>query len=532
MNKIQFRQIPKNARLLALGNHFRPVAQKDQWRIATYFRESDNKDIIKSFEVDVLCIMALGRTFIQSEGKPYKSMQYSKKIKFPPISEWTECHLKDCPQLSYRLQQIPEIAEQKCFSFEINGINYWLPKFELARKLFFHAGFIVRAAYQPHGLDLLFYIQKDEDKKEVHIHTASKTGIPSSYIKHKGYRELFSWIVLNDEVRNSFESIWVHINKEQYKYNNYSRWMFNFSPPASLSNLELTVRGPFSADTKNMIIWEIADITGLVHNNNYNVFFHHPAINQSTMSGQGGEKSSSEGVADIDIEQEPDDSKEIQLIELPSEGLSFSKPIPTFVSYNSKKTGGYKGGGEAGENSLGIKDPISNGDGVAGDFDLLDDEDVFVNHFMVLKQCLIEIAKSDDISMDYVRVKALPILPRCGFHLMNDNKPRCYLIAKFTLINGQVRHLFEIDTSDYVKSLSTQVIQFKREVNISNEVENIFKLLVRSSLRWPKKKIASLSQYVKPVQHPEKSSQIEEIELLAFWKLRLNRAISGSSSTS
>ena len=66
--------------------------------------------------------------------------------------------------MSYRLQQIPEIAEQKCFSFEINGINYWLPKFELARKLFFHAGFIVRAAYQPHGLDLLFSIQKDEDK--------------------------------------------------------------------------------------------------------------------------------------------------------------------------------------------------------------------------------------------------------------------------------------------------------------------------------------------------------------------------------
>lgn len=113
-------------------------------------------------------------------------------------------HLKDCPQLSYRLQQIPEIAEQKCFSSEINGINYWLPKFELARKLFFHAGFIVRAAYQPHGLDSTLSIQKDEDKKEVHIHTASKTGIPSSYIKHKGYRELFSWIVLNDEVRNFF----------------------------------------------------------------------------------------------------------------------------------------------------------------------------------------------------------------------------------------------------------------------------------------------------------------------------------------
>ena len=244
--------------------------------------------------------------------------------------------LRQIPNLQYSVSA----TTRKPRLGETNGINYWLPKFELARKLFFHAGFIVRAAYQPHGLDLLFSIQKDEDKKEVHIHTASKTGIPSSYIKHKGYRELFSWIVLNDEVRNSFESIWVHINKEQYKYNNYSRWMFNFSPPASLSNLELTVRGPFSADTKNMIIWEIADITGLVHNNNYNVFFHHPAINQSTMSGQGGEKSSSEGVADIDIEQEPDDSNDIQLIELPSEGLSFSKPIPTFVSYNSKKNWG------------------------------------------------------------------------------------------------------------------------------------------------------------------------------------------------
>ncbi len=44
MNKIQFRQIPKNARLLALGNHFRPVAQKDPGRDRTLLMKFEQAD--------------------------------------------------------------------------------------------------------------------------------------------------------------------------------------------------------------------------------------------------------------------------------------------------------------------------------------------------------------------------------------------------------------------------------------------------------------------------------------------------------
>lgn len=180
------------------------------------------------------CVLAVGREFPGEEGAPYRSSGFKKAVVLPPIDSWRERQLGDCPRLARRLAANPEISGQRCFVFEVDGLTVWLPKFELARKLFFHAAFIVRAAFEPNGLDMAFTIYKEGDA--VHIHTPTKTGAPSQLLKIKGYRDHFSWLLLNQDVKRSFESIWQSLNQEQERTSQesaYARWKFDFMAPIS-----------------------------------------------------------------------------------------------------------------------------------------------------------------------------------------------------------------------------------------------------------------------------------------------------------
>lgn len=167
----------------------------------------------RRFGLEMLCVMGLGREFIAEDKIPYISHGFLKKLVLPPVDTWRESTLGECPRLSRRLARNPEVASQRCFVFEANGLTVWLPKFELARKLYFHAGFLVRSAFEPNGLDMAFSVQKEEEI--IHVRTPAKTGAPTQLLKIKGYRDHFSWLLLDPDVRRSFESIWQSLNEEQ-----------------------------------------------------------------------------------------------------------------------------------------------------------------------------------------------------------------------------------------------------------------------------------------------------------------------------
>lgn len=157
--------------------------------------------------------------------------------------------------------------------FEVDGLTVWLPKFELARKMFFHAAFIVRAAFAPNGLDMAFTIYREGDV--VHIHTPPKTGAPSQLLKIKGYRDHFSWLLLNQDVRRSFESIWQSLNQRQERVlqeSAYARWQFDFQAPTSLAGTTMDVRGPFDPESNELLVWEIEKLQGLRFSHRGDIF--------------------------------------------------------------------------------------------------------------------------------------------------------------------------------------------------------------------------------------------------------------------
>lgn len=60
-------------------------------------------------------------------------------------------------------------------------------------------------AFEPNGLDMAFTIYSDGDV--AHIHTPLKTGARSQLIEAKAYRDHFSYLLLNQDVRRSLKLI-------------------------------------------------------------------------------------------------------------------------------------------------------------------------------------------------------------------------------------------------------------------------------------------------------------------------------------
>ena len=513
MQKKIFRRIPQHAKLIALGNQFRRDDPSSFWRFSTFFSGLDRLEYSENFDLEALCVMGLGRKFMQNTEHLYESSGFHQTLTFPALEQWQDALLGDCPRLSKRLAAKIEVANQKCFVFTAGKVTVWLPKLELARKLFFHAGFMVRAAYLPNGLDNLFQISVANDKFSYEVFTPIQTGVPIAFLKQSAYREFFSWLLVNKDIRNSFESIWQKLNAEQVIKNGYCRWVFNFNPPSSIVGVEARCRGIYDHDEQEMLVWEIASLSGLPYNNPHTVIFSHPQLKQPIKNG-GHPGSGSGGhfltAIEINTEDEPSSGNERVRIELPSESLSFAQEIKTKINYQGQR--GSLGGKRVGDGlsdeqapkNLGVKDDAIDGNGLAGDFEQLGkyDENItsrYAERFTVLIAVINQLSQDQSLSYLGTKIETLPVVKRCSYHRMKDGNPRCYLLAKFKRADGNLRYILDIDTSDGVRSISTQILHSCPD--FYELLDKTLILTLRRSLNW---NIAKPLKFA-AVKHPELS---------------------------
>lgn len=534
MNRTLFRQIHHNSRLLAVGNYFRSSAPEGQWRLAAHF-DCNGELRQQHFPLEMSCVLAIGRKYPGEAEAPYTSSGFRSAVKLPAMDAWQEQPLGACPRLAKKLAAHVEIHGQQCYVFDTgDGQTVWLPKFELARKLFFHAAFLVRAAFQPNGLDMVFTIYKEPDG--VHVHTPAKTGAPSQLLKIAGYRDFFSWLLLDSEVRQSFESIWQHLNREQVASGSrYIRWKFNFMPPASLAGATLLVRGPYDPDRNELLVWEIESIQGLQLPGVGEVYFHHPALKSPTGGKSAGcipTPAPAGGIA-VDAEQEPTAAKEQRLIHLPVESVGFVGELNTRIAYKDGRSGAYgrkedQAEPQSNENILGVADPVSDGTIAPGEFEQLGEGCEVAEAkkgFELLRQVIEEIIQESDIELLSLNTKPLPMVPRCRGYMMEDGRPRYYLLARFRLPNGSERYLLEIDTSDNRKRLSTRVLEFDAGVDAQKAIAGIQRSTVKSSLRWPRT-MAKCCARLHSVHHPKEMEVGVDLPKIRSWKQRLYHALS------
>jgi len=532
MSKVLFKKIPKNSRLLAIGNFFNREDIESFWRFAGHFKLENQSNWNKSFELEMACLMGIGRTFVQEDNNPFESMRFLRNYVLPDISTWVTRPLGECSRLSKELRNIPEISAQQCFVFECGNTTIWLPKFELARKLFFHSGFMVRAAFSPNGLDNLFAVKRDEENAEAAIQTFARHGVPTRYFRHRDYRHFFAWLLLTPEAKASFESIWQCLSTEQSPTGQYWRWQFNFIPPQFLSGLRVEIRGPYNEQKHEMLVWELAALHELPFEYEGHIQFYHPNIKKpvrGTGEGGGGKPTPPEGDQEVDDEESTDEDKGGEFIELPSEGLSYAKNIPTILKYSGKIPGNFgtkdkeTPGGKGGDKPVGTQDPETDGNLPPGDFDQLDkqqDLPEYQNRLSQLNSMLKELAAQEDVTFKGATVAPLPAVKRCKFHMLTETTPRCYLLATFKLSKGATRYILEVDTSDRARSLSTKIFQFKSDTNQTEALDDILAKTVKASLRWPTEVINQYCFNVKSVVHPQSQKHKDETSLQA-WRQRL-----------
>ena len=144
---------------------------------------------------------------------------------------------------------------------------------------------------------------------------------------------------------------------------------------------------------------------------------------------------------EVDEEEEPDDDVGSgSCLSCPYAGIAFDDHPATRIAYQGQRAAGQGKrvdddtvpGGEA--RILGLADDVTGGTvalGSSSSWTYRKTQASFPNRFVMLRNIIRQIAEEPGIELLELEVKSLPQVPRCSYHMMDENTPCCYLMARF-----------------------------------------------------------------------------------------------------
>lgn len=406
--------------------------------------------------------------------------------------------VSDCPALKDTALNKFE-ALQNCFNFtDENGVDVYLPQFELARALYFNDAYLARSALQPGILGVEFDIQLFEDKNRVRINVLPTAGYPLSSFDNPAARRVLSWILVDPSARNSYESI----NKNQYlsgyEDNNFRIWNFQFEPP-HLDEVEFTVYGKFDKKSNSIFVYEIKEINNLSHNVPRNVSFFHPKFTEKVHASGNRAESGSNDYPDeysIDDGEEPNSDNKPIILETEPVVFNFLEPHET-TKHSLNKSSGSSGRKDENEGDI-ISLDVSTEEGsvmgnlpsaeYSGVVDESDDTHLYASRFERFQQMIDCLKEKHDCTIYSYPLKKLPKMKdlRCEKHLLKNGNPRCIKVVKVSYEGSQFM-ILEVDMGDFDKpSLSTKILRLNDAIKWEIELKQINYLFVKKYLSWPR----------------------------------------------
>ena len=309
-------------------------------------------------------------------------------------------------------------------------------------------------------------------------------------------------MLLDDEARQSFESIARHQLQNGYDTDKYRLWRFQFEPP-SLSGVELTLRGHYDQERKAFFVYEIYGVSNLICDCPALVDFIDPRFTENR-AGQGcavrpGQQSAPE--LEIDDEQEPDsDHTEIR-IDTPIVAFEFVNPIQT--TRIGKGKGQAVRQGREGEPSdlsentgleVSTDEATTHGTLLSADYDGLmdvsEDTHLYSDKFEAFNAMVKQLVTMPGCHHIHREIRKLPSIEGYSKHLLADGNPRCLAFHRIKK-DGQIYALVEVDTSDNKNRLSTLLLK-QQDVSFDWErtIRELEIRLLKRSLTWPTKFIA------------------------------------------
>ena len=489
-----FRGIKDNSQVKEIGSMVRDL-RNPNWYIEVKLDPAQDKE---KFGISQLGLIPRRRVLNVTHAGASKVAGYEKGLKITSTSTWSHCRIADCPIVNIRRQGD---RQQWCFSFKAGDTQFFLPQIELARALFFHSAYLNRLALNPNGLDEEFDVQMGENPNRAEIHILPSSSLPMLVRGNPSQRRILAWLLLNKEVRNSFQSIAQYQLTEGEIRNGRRYWPFRFDPPP-LEKVKMKVRGQYVKESELFFVYEIHSLTNLTSQIPREIEFIDPKFTEQKTGKKGNsiERRRSDGPPEINDDEMPTTDAEEYVLDVPEVELEFSEPAYTTrkSSDGRRRSGTSKGQSEEGlddstnsQTDVSTDEPTVRGEIPAGVPDGIDDQSddshLFTRKFEAF------IAMSNLLEIKGCRIVAeelipLPALKGHSKHRLPDGNPR-YLLYRVFRYKNQNYALVEVDTVDSEARLSTLLLkQPSEKYDWHSKLSNMGWSLVKTSLRWPTNK--------------------------------------------
>ena len=468
---------------------------------------------------------------------------YNLKFKITSTQDWTSS--------AYNSDLSKEKYLEHRFSFDAIRIDHMgramseiikvrLPQFELARALFFYTPYLARSAVLENSLSIDFDIVSKSDHYLINILPACS--YPISHFNDSGMRRVLSWILLDPDIRQSFESISQFCTKYGYDLDQYRRWNFCFNPP-QLSGVIFNAFGYYKAEISEFFVNEIAGFQNITNRISKEVKFYSDKFIESKSGGKGENSSGTknDGKEPTIKDDEEGNSNDVQIIDIVPTLFEFLEAIETSktTKKSSLRNHGTKDQDLPSSNptsEVSTNEPISEGTIPSAEFNGVEDETedlhLYLDRFSAFQQMIDLFCKRNPITNLNFQLHKLPNIQGHSKYLKTDGSPRCVAEVCFQF-NDQNIVILEVDTSDNKKPLSTRILSLK-DSNQWNHADRakVLELVVTQCLRWPKGFFKHICYKNSTLNHPRMNTRNQEIseQELKGWMLRLASILINFSS--
>lgn len=180
---------------------------------------------------------------------------------------------------------------------------------------------------------------------------------------------------------------------------------------------------------------------------------------------------------------------------------------------------------------MSIEEPTRTGQHSSADWnivsDVTEDAHLYANKFKCFQQMLGQLVSRHGCVIKSEQVRKLPRLARCKKHLLVDESHRC-ISAIEILVEGTTFHILEVDTSDAISSLSTQLLLLNSPNLWAKQLGEIERALIKKSLVWPSQLFDRIcgKEKFKGISHPKSSASdkgLLDSDSVVHWADRFHR---------
>ncbi|WP_352284216.1 MULTISPECIES: Tn7-like element transposition protein TnsE [unclassified Pseudoalteromonas] len=529
----RFKKLPDNARIQAMGNLFK-YNDRLTWDIGVRI-DNSTRQALKFSQLPYL-----SRQVVLNQTVAAIPPGFPVEFILPDNTLWQLATVKDSGLVKF---QVGDEQSQNCFMFESEDKTIYLPQLELARALFFTNNYFANAALVNNALDFEFDVEHnplsgdEEFPLDVLINALPTTNCPKILFDNEGFRYLLAWILLDSDVKDSFESIYRYFSQELIKTDKFERWTFRFDPP-QLKGVKISARGWKSSDENIWFINRIEALESLSFPDITDIGYFHPNFTENkpgSSKDTGGTYPQLPTQREIDEESDGSSDNESALIFCDATLINFNNSPRTRKVYAKAKA---KSGGKEDEEKpsrlspeVSTDDSNSRGEIPKATVDGLDDQTenahLYLNKFDSFFKMLEVLEKEHGVKQSKPVVRKLPEIGRSKSHLLTtDSSPRCIAIVRIEY-RREGYFLLEVDTSDRRASIATKVISARalQPIGLLRDfIPEIERRLLSDQFSWPKKyfdKLVGQANH-KSVSHQQsKESGVMSEEEIGRWSVRV-----------